>query len=247
MTLRDTVWNWLDGDGNDGGWDKLIHRVILGLILANMLAIIVESIPVVKANLTAHTLLNQFEQVSLWIFAVEYIARLWSSASVGPRWKFAVSPMGLVDVAALLPLILPFFGVDMRLYPVLRAVRMFRVAKLFRYIPGIDLIKAVVVNKRSELIGSICVVLLMLVLGGTGMYFIEGKAQPDKFASIPDAMWWAVATMTTTGYGDVFPITLAGKLLGGVFSILGIFSFALPTAILGSGFIDEISRRKQNV
>jgi voltage-gated potassium channel len=243
-TIRERIWCWLDGDADDGGMDKIFHHAILVLIVLNVFAIIIESVPSVKANPQFHSWLNHFETVSLWIFAIEYVLRVWSSKSVGLRRNFVLSPMGIVDFATLMPLILPFFGVDMRLYPVIRAVRMFRVMKLFRYIPGIDLIKSVVTAKRRELVGSILVLLLMLTIGGTAMYFIEGVAQPDKFGSIPDAMWWAVATATTTGYGDVYPITAAGKILGGIFSIIGIFSFALPTAILGSGFIDEINHRR---
>jgi voltage-gated potassium channel len=246
QTIKQRIWCWLDGDSEDGGWDKAFHHFILTLIVLNVFAIVIESIPAVKANPSWHLMLNQFERMSLWIFAVEYSLRLWSSKTVMPRRRFVFSTMGIVDLATLFPLILPFFGVDIRLFPLLRAVRMFRVMKLFRYIPGIELITAVLHAKKSELLGSVFVILLMLTIGGTAMYFIENGAQPDKFSSIPDAMWWAVATMTTTGYGDIYPITLAGKVIGGIFSILGIFSFALPTAIIGSGFIDEINERKKH-
>lgn len=255
---RARAWQLLDGDGADGGADRVVHLALLALILANVLAnvlaIVVESMPSVKASPALHGALNRFETVSLWVFLGEYLLRLWASGDATEargrtgwhrRLGFVTSPMGLVDLGALLPLLLPLVGVDIRAYSLLRSVRVFRMVKIFRYLPGIELIRAAVRAHARVLLGSLGILFTILVFGSTVMYFLEGAGQPDKFGSIPQCMWWAAATMTTIGYGDVFPLTDAGRVVGALFGMVGIFTFALPTAILGSAFMDEVSRRRQ--
>ena len=126
-------------------------------------------------------------------------------------------------------------GLDLRF---LRATRLFaRVARLSRYSSGMRTLARVIHNKRGELLTVIMVLSLLLLLASSLMFFAENKAQPDKFANIPKAMWWSIITLTTVGYGDVFPVTVAGRLLAGMMAIVGIGLFALPAGILGSGFV----------
>jgi voltage-gated potassium channel len=238
------VHDWLDGDANDGGCDWCIHHFLLGLIILNVLSIVVKSLPAIHDHPVYSPPINALEVWTLRIFLIEYIFRVWSSKAVGRRRDYVFSTMGIIDFLTLLPLFIHLQGPNKGLSNVLRAVRVGRIIKLFRYIPGIELIHTVVASRKKELIGSVSIMLLVMLCGGTVIYYLESPHQPDKFTSIPTSMWWAAATMTTIGYGDVYPITAMGKVFGAIYGILGIFTFALPTAIIGSGFIDEINARK---
>ena len=124
-------------------------------------------------------------------------------------------------------------------------MRIFRVAKIGRYSQSLKLMHRVLSQKKEQLISSVFVLLMLLIIASSMMYFVENRVQPEKFSSIPKTMWWAVATLTTVGYGDVYPITNVGKLIASVIAILGIGMFALPTGILGAGFVEEIDRQRR--
>ena len=146
--------------------------------------------------------------------------------------------------------ILPFYiallnlpGIDLR---VVRAARLVgRVARLGRYSAGIRTLALVVQAKKDELLSVILVLLLLLLLASSLVFYAEHGAQPDKFSSIPETMWWGIITLTTVGYGDVYPVTIAGRVLAGAMAILGVGLFALPAGILGSGFIQEVQQRPE--
>jgi voltage-gated potassium channel len=127
---------------------------------------------------------------------------------------------------------------------VLRLLRIVRVAKLGRYSESIQVLGRVFAAKKEQLLSTLFILLMLLVISSCLMYDAERQAQPDRFSSIPAAMWWAVTTLTTVGYGDVCPVTPGGKVIASVIAILGIGMFALPTAILGSGFLEEIAPKK---
>lgn len=133
----------------------------------------------------------------------------------------------------------------MRFARALRLMRLFRLAKLTRYLRSIRLFGEVARDKREELVVSVFVLFLLLLLSSSLMYFVENEAQPDKFSSIPATMWWAIATLTTVGYGDLYPITGLGRLFGSLVAVMGIGLFALPTAILGTGFVEAIGKEKK--
>jgi voltage-gated potassium channel len=148
----------------------------------------------------------------------------------------------LIDLFAVLPWYLqPFLPVDLR---VLRVLRLFRLLKLVRYSPALQTLGRVIADEYSALLGALLVILVLLLFASTAIYFLENEAQPDKFGSIPAAAWWAMATLTTVGYGDVVPITPFGKLLGGVVMLLGVGMIALPVAIIATGFSQESSRHQ---
>jgi voltage-gated potassium channel len=159
--------------------------------------------------------------------------------------------MALVDLAAILPsyllLATAFGGADLRFLRVLRFFRLFRVLKLGRYSPAVHTLTAVFHERRADLAVAMGAVGILLVLSSSAVYLAEHEAQPDKFASIPDSMWWAIVTLTTIGYGDVVPITQLGKAFAGVTAILGVGFIALPTAILAAGFQEHLHRRKNRV
>lgn len=195
---------------------------------------------------------NKFEIVSVIVFTVEYILRVWTAELLHPeltplraRLKYIVSFMAIIDLLAILPFYLPFFiKIDLRALRALRVIRLLRVFKINRYTSALSTIAQVFKNKASQLISSMLVVGLLMIIASILMYNIESAAQPDKFANAFDALWWAIATLTTVGYGDVYPITVAGKILSIIIAILGIGMVAVPTGIITAGFSEVIDKQK---
>jgi len=223
---------------------------IVVLILLNVAAMIFESVASIREAMDGA--FTAFEYVSVFIFSLEYLFRIWSCVEdsryahpVFGRLRFARSPLALIDLLAVLPFYLPFVNVDLRMLRILRIMRIARLAKLGRYSDSLQTLGRVVATKKEQLISTVFILLILLVISSCLMYYAENEAQPDRFSSIPMAMWWAVTTLTTVGYGDVLPVTLIGRLMGALIAILGIGMFALPTGILGAGFVEEMERRKQ--
>jgi len=160
------------------------------------------------------------------------------------RLRYVTSPGMIVDLAAILPFYLPSSGLDLRSLRLLRMIRFMRFFKLARFLNASRVIRRVFTSKRNELLISMLMVLTLIILAASLMYFVEHDAQPDKFSSIPETMWWSVATLTTVGYGDVYPVTGIGKTLTACISILGIGMFALPAGILASGFSEEFKKKE---
>jgi voltage-gated potassium channel len=165
----------------------------------------------------------------------------------GGRVRFAMRPMSIIDLLAFLPFYLPFLGVDLRSLRVLRLLRVLRIVKIGRYYSSLGLIACVVRSKMEELVLSSALMGLLLVVSSSVLYYCENAAQPESFSSIPATMWWAVSTLTTVGYGDMCPITPLGKFCASIIAILGVAMFALPTGILGAGFVEAIQRPKEPV
>lgn len=227
---------------------RLFDFFIIGLILANIVALILESVP--EHDVRWDYAFARFELVSVAIFTAEYILRVWSCVEnpkfqhpIRGRIRFILTPYAIVDLLAIAPFYLPFFGWDLRFVRTFRVLRLARLAKLARYMSAVQRIQAVILDKRDELAASLSFMMILLIVSSCLLYFAEHEAQPEHFGSIPESMWWAIVTLTTVGYGDVYPITVAGKLLAAVIALLGIGMVALPTSILGSGFIDA---NKQN-
>jgi voltage-gated potassium channel len=214
------------------------------------LAIILGSVEWISSEY--ERMLYFIEVISVLIFSAEYLIRLWSCTSSSDfsnpiigRIKFALTPMALIDLLAILPFYLPFFiTLDLRIIRTLRLMRIFRLAKVGRYSSSLKLLKNVISERKEELIVTLSITLMLLVISSSLMYYAENEAQPDKFPDIPSTFWWGVSTLTTVGYGDVVPITAFGKIIGGIVSILGIGLFALPTGILGASFVEILRRNK---
>lgn len=247
-SLRKRVFHLLNAD--DGGQTKaerLIDWGLITLVLLNTAAVVLESVRSLDAR--HHPLFVGIELASVYVFTIEYALRVWSCIEdrrYQQPWKgrlrFTLSPMALVDLLAILPFYFSLGLLDLRF---LRLVRLIRLLKIARYVRALHVISHVVRRKRAELVVALGVIGMMLLLVSSLMYTIESEAQPDKFGSIPDTMWWGVATLTTVGYGDVFPITPAGKVLSSVIAVLGLGLFAIPTGILASGFSEHIQEEHE--
>ncbi len=219
---------------------------MLTLISLNVLAVMLETVPLVAAKYG--TFLHVFDVFSVGIFTVEYGLRLWTAnlhdqftKPVLGRIRYALTPLALVDLFAILPFYIPFLiPLDLRFMRILRLLRIGRVLKMGRYSESIKTFQRVFGRKKEELAMSLFLILIMLVISSSIMYIAENAAQPDKFGSIPEAMWWGIITLATVGYGDVYPVTLLGKVMGGIVALLGVAVYALPTGILAAGFAEEL-------
>ena len=240
-------------DPNEGGskWDKIVNAIVISLILLNTLAVIIETMDTVYNQYV--NVFKSFEIFSIIFFSLEYILRVWTitenkkfEAPIHGRLKYMLTAGALVDLFAVAPFYLPFaMLLDLRFLRIFRLVRFLRFFKLGRYMNASKLMIRVFKSKKEELVLSFFMTLFLIIMSASIMYFVEHDAQPDKFSSIPETMWWSVATLTTVGYGDVYPITITGRILASFISILGIGMFALPAGILASGFSDEFKNGKK--
>ncbi len=253
--LRKRTYLFLNATKGASGLSKAFNTFIVALILLNILAMVLESVEQIKAAAPRWFLL--FEDFSVAVFSIEYVLRLWSCVEeprytrpVLGRLRFALTPLALVDLSAVLPFYLSLHA-DLRVMRIFRMVRMvrvmrvMRVAKLGRYSESLQMLLRVVQSRWEQLLSSILILLILAVVSASLMFYAEHDAQPKAFSSIPAAMWWAVATLTTIGYGDIYPVTVIGKFMASIIAVLGIGMFALPTGILGSGFVEELDKHKK--
>ena len=248
--VRRRTYEVLEKAGGDDRLSAVVDIALIVVILANMAAVVLESFDGIYDRFQAW--FHLLEVVSVALFTGELLLRLWTcdflrpqSSRVGAVGRFLVSPIGLIDLLAILPFYLPFLiPVDLRVVRVLRLVRFLRLLKLTRYTRSVMTMGAVVRERRHELLVAVFLTVLLLMVASTLMYYLESQVQPEAFPNILSSMWWAVATLTTIGYGDVFPVTDWGRLLSGIIAILGIGLVALPTAIISSGFVEALARTK---
>ncbi|MDQ1329517.1 MAG: Ion transporter [Candidatus Poribacteria bacterium] len=248
--IKTRLYNILEANPDGGLPGRLFGIFIIALISLNVTAVIVETVEkIYKIN---PTFFHDFDKISVLIFTVEYVLRLWSCTSnsrfqkpIKGRIRFIFTPLAIVDLVSILPFYLPMVVLlDLRDIRALRIFRIFRLLKIGRYFESLKIIGTVFMKKKEELAITLLIVLVLLIIVSSLMYFVEYQAQPNTFSSIPMAMWWGVAALTTVGYGDVYPITPLGKFFGAIIAFLGIGIFALPTGILGAGFVEEIQDRK---
>jgi len=245
LSYRERAYRLLETPSSDRISSRVVTIFLTVLILANVVVAIVQSVERFADRYAFE--FAAFEGFSLVVFVLEYFARIWS-AGVDPKYsgfrgavRFAFRPMMLVDAAATFPSIL-FPAIDFRALRLLRVFRLLRGLKLVRYSKGLQIILAVFRERRDQLLLCLGFVAALVVISSSVMYYAESEVQPDKFSSIPAAMWWAVCTLTTVGYGDVVPQTELGRLLASVMSLLGVGLFALPAGILAAGFSDHLDR-----
>ncbi len=231
-------------------WDKILNGFIIILIILNVVAVIVETVqPIHEAYAS---FFHYFDLVSVIIFSIEYVLRLWScnhdprySHSFYGRIKYIFSTDALIDLLAILPFYIhAVIGLDLRILRILRLLRFLRLFRLTAYMKSAQMVKNVFVNRASELKLSLVLIIFLIIIASSLLYFAEHNAQPQVFSSIPTTFWWAVVTVTSVGYGDMVPITLAGKVLTGIITLSGLAIFALPAGIITAGFLEEIRKMK---
>jgi len=238
-----------EGDKISGYFDKIINL----LILASVVILYLETFDQLRD--TYDRFFRNFLITSTFIFSVEYVLRAWTSDLKYPRLKrfsamksYATSKYAIIDFLATFPAYFP--GVTSKVFLSLRVFRLgrlFRSPKFRKLNEAFELFGGVVRRKKSELVMTFSIVIILILIVALFMYYAENIAQPDVFRNVYDSIWWATITLTTVGYGDIFPITPIGRLLGMIIALLGIGLIALPTGILSSGLMEELDSRKAKI
>jgi voltage-gated potassium channel len=253
-TIKAYVHDWLEPDD---GAINLFSALIIVLVLASLAALALET-EAARADTPmpawVQGVVGWVNAIVVWVFAGEFALRFWSEGEnpkhkgVSGRLRFLGQPITLTDVLAFLPelvvlLFLPHVSAGG--LAALRALRLFRLFKLARYVPAFAIVGAAVKRAAAPLMAALCVAAAQLYIAAMMLYFIEGTSKPEQFGSITRALWWAIVTLTTVGYGDVYPETVLGRVAAGIVALAGIGIVAMPTGILASAFAEEFRERHE--
>lgn len=262
-TMRGRIYQALEPDGLRRGVSlTTVALVALVLLSFAMMALETEA---TRADTTmppgSAALISNVNTVIVILFAIEYVLRLWAAGEdprfrgLGGRLRYMTTPLALADLAAFLPeLVLTLFVADTSgsTLAALRALRLFRLFKLARYVPAFGIVGAAVRRAGPPLLASLAVAAAQVFVAALILYFVEGiqpnpehPEQAERFGSVIRAMWWSVVTLTTVGYGDVYPVTALGRFAAALVAIAGIGIVALPTGILASSFAEEFRERHE--
>jgi voltage-gated potassium channel len=233
-------------------WDRVFNIFIIVLIVLNVIAVMLETVEPVYA--AYKNVFHYFDIITVSIFSVEYVLRVWSCIHdtryhhpVYGRLRYMFSSGALIDLLAILPFYLHLIiGLDLRVLQILRLFRFFRLFRLTAYMKATKLITNVFKSTFNQLMLSFVLTLFLIIISSSLVYFAEHTAQPQVFSSIPETVWWSVITLTTVGYGNMVPITVAGKICTSVILIAGVALFALPAGIITAGFLEEIRKQKHH-
>ncbi|MFT5573183.1 MAG: voltage-gated potassium channel [Cryomorphaceae bacterium] len=259
-TLRRRTFELLNPEHRGGRLGRSVNILLISLILANVVVICLETMAELKQAYAVEFFC--FEIFSVLVFTIEYILRLWSSVEnqpstdlssalqsgqknqlTGARRQYVVSFESLIDLVAIVPFYISLlFGIELK---ALLALRLFRLLKLVRYFSALNILLDVLRAEARSFMAAILVLLILIFVSASGIYFFECEVQPEEFGSIPQALWWSTVTLTTLGYGDVVPMTVFGKTFAGMMTIFSIGIVALPAGMLASRFSEELVKRKQ--
>lgn len=231
--------------------EYVVRATVTAVIFLSIISVMLETVEEINAQY--HQLFSVFEVISVAIFTIEYLLRLWSVV-LYPKYehwffgriRYVISPMALIDLLSIFPFYAPqLIHSDLRFIRGLRLIRLLSVLKFGHYSNSLHTIARVISRKKHEIGASLIMITLLLIMSSSLMYFIEHEAQPKAFPSIPASIWWGVATLTTVGYGDVYPITTLGKICAAVITILGISVLTLPSGLVVTGFIEELQKKSK--
>ncbi len=247
--VKKKVFDIIQADNQDNLASKIVDIIIITLIIINTIAVIMDTF---SLPLWLKQILDYIEVTSVLIFSVEYVLRVWTSDLLYPnlskiksRIRFIVSGMAIIDLLSILPFYLPLLiKIDLRVLRTLRIIRLFRIMKLNRYTNALSAIGEVFKNKAHQLLSSMLVLIVLMIISSVLMYNVEHSAQPNQFENAFSALWWSIATLTTVGYGDIYPVTVLGKILSSIIAFLGVALVAIPTGIISAGFIEQIDKKK---
>ncbi|QUA54658.1 ion transporter [Aristaeella lactis] len=230
---------------------KIFDWSIMILIALSIISIILESF--VSIYDKYHSVFQIFEVITVVVFTIEYLLRIWTAdllfpESKHPRLKYVFSFMAIIDLLAILPFYLPFISADLRFLRMMRLFRLFRLLRVFklgRYFEALQIIVKVIKTSGPQLIMSVVICFFVMLFSAIIMYTVENPVQPEQFPNVISSLWWAICTLTTVGYGDVYPITHVGRLFASLISLVGIGIIAIPTGIIAAGFNQAITRDKE--
>ena len=238
--------------GSVQDWVSRGYDILSGLmLLANLSASILYTFN--SMALQYGSLLVAIEAITVAFFAVDYALRLWTAPEFFPKlssfrsvWKYVFSLTGIVDLLSFLPYYLPiFFPAGAAVFRIFRVVRIFRLFQINAYYSAMNVITEVLRSRRQQLASSVFIILVLMLASSLCMYSLEHEAQPEVFSNAFSGIWWAVSTLLTVGYGDIYPITIPGKIVSIFITFLGVGMVAIPTGIISAGFVDQFSRIKR--
>jgi voltage-gated potassium channel len=248
--LKTIIYEILEVSDNTNFYRFADDLIIPCLIVLNITAFIASTSS--SFSLAYKLLFEYIEIICSLVFTIEYVLRLWvctvDSQYSHPVWgriKYALTPLSMIDLISILPFYLLLLFPHLSFVHVISVLRLLRLLKISRYSDSVQTLAIVLNAKKEELLATAFAVFIILIFSSSIMYFVESSANPKAFGSIPDAMWWGVVTLTTVGYGDIYPITPLGRFLGAILAFLGIGIFALPAGIIASGFSEEVQKRRQ--
>ncbi len=254
-TLKARIFRIIEptAQGHEAHWGRIVDATLVTMILASIAALFLGTFNLPSSIVT---LLLWVEWGTTLAFTGEYILRLWTSDLRLPhlspgkaRWQYVRSGLAIIDLLAILPFwltMIPFIHTTSFMgLRILRLLRFLRLFKLNRYSDALRSICDVFRDKRHQLLASMMFVGVLIIIASMMMYAIEHEAQPSVFKNGFSAIWWAIVTLTTVGYGDIYPITTMGRLLGGIIALLGVGMVAIPTGILSAGFVEHLSKKRR--
>jgi len=233
------------------GLSPLNLFIVLCILCAALLAI-AETEPTVREWTGFATLMSLSDLFFASVFTTELLMRFWiigenpEFRGISGRLRYLMRPATLIDIAALVPFYITLGNNSAFVLRLFRFMRILTLAKLGRYSEALKLLLKALGERRYELFISLAFAAIALLVSATCLYAIEGDGQPEAFGSIPRALWWSVATLTTVGYGDVYPLTVLGRLFGGLTALTGIAIIAMPTGIIAAAFSDALQQRRKN-
>lgn len=248
QVIRKRVFEIINKAEDGDRVSQIFDWTIMTLIALSILSIILESFSSINAKY--RSVFHVLEIITVVVFSIEYILRIWTADLMypnakHPRLKYIFSPMAIIDLLAILPFYLPFFSADLRFLRMMRLFRLFRLLRVFklgRYLEALQIIIKVIQTSGAQLIMSVAICFFVMLFSAIVMYTVENPVQPEQFPNVISSLWWAMCTLTTVGYGDVYPITDIGKFFASIISLVGIGIIAIPTGIIAAGFNHAINK-----
>ena len=249
-TVKQKIYSILNEDDYSGDIHGIVDTVLVVLIGLSVTAVVLESVQPVHELLEWE--FHLFDMLSVFVFSVEYVLRIYTITEnpeykerIAGRVRYATTILAMIDLLSILPFYLTFFlTMDLRF---LRVMRLMRILKLTRYSTAMQTLISVVRDELPVLSAALFVSLLISLFASSAIYILEHEAQPDKFNSIPEAMYWSIITLTSVGYGDYYPVTPLGQFFASAAAIIGVVLVALPTGMLASGFSEKIRQQKEEL
>ena len=248
--IRNRIFNIIEiGNKNDIP-SSLFDGFIVTVIMLNLTVTLMQTFDQLAPYMF---LLNVIELITIIIFTVEYILRVWTADYLYPaeekkykaRIRFVFSAYGLIDLFTIIPYFLPLiFPSGAVAFRIFRVIRIFRLFKINAQYDAFNVITSVIKEKKNQLISSMCMILILMTASSLCMYSLEHEAQPDQFKNAFSGIWWSVSTLLTVGYGDIYPVTVAGKIMAIIISFLGVGMVAIPTGIISAGFVEQYTELK---
>jgi voltage-gated potassium channel len=252
--LRNKLYGQLEPDAHNKLGLSLLNSLIIALVLISFLALALETEETIGP--AWRVAIDWVNVAIVVIFALEYLIRVWVAGEdpryrgLSGRLRYMMTPYAITDLIAFLPellwIVLTPAGVGDDVLIVLRVLRLARLVKLARFVPAFDVLGATVARAGTQLLTTLAMALALVYVSAVALYFVEGVggAQQEGFASIPRSLWWAIVTLTTVGYGDVYPVTALGRIFAALISLAGIGVVALPAGVFASAFSDELRERE---